>query len=225
MEARVRPMMRYLSHMATWRILGAGAASVVAALVLFHYGAAFLTDHSNQQAVVVISGPQDAAAVSPGGFSFSFPDQPRVLPDIRFADGDGRSLSFQAFRGRPMVLNIWATWCVPCRKEMPALDRLQAEFGASELTVLALSIDRQGLPVVKKFYEELGLTSLRIYIDQSGKASNDLNAVGIPTTLLVDRDGREIGRKVGPAEWDSPEIIVLIREHFGLPSGEQKVSP
>jgi len=107
---------------------------------------------------------------------------------------------------------------------MPALDRLQAELGVSQLMVLPLSIDRQGLPVVKKFYEGLGLTSLGIYVDQSGNASSALNAVGVPTTLLIDRDGREIGRKIGPAEWDSPEVVALLRDHLGLASSAQKAS-
>jgi hypothetical protein len=108
---------------------------------------------------------------------------------------------------------------------MPALDHLQAEFGASQLLVLPLSIDRQGQPVVRKFYQDLGLTSLGIYVDQSGTASSDLSAVGVPTTLLVDRDGREIGRKVGPAAWDSPEVIAILRKHLELPANNQRASP
>jgi thiol-disulfide isomerase/thioredoxin len=166
-----------------------------------------------------------AATASADAFSFSFLDQPRSLPDIRFVDGEGRSLSLQEFRNRPVLLNIWATWCVPCRQEMPALDRLQADVGASELFVLALSIDRQGMPVVKKFYQELGVVSLGAYIDQAGEVSSELNTIGVPTTLLIDREGREIGRKVGAAEWDSREIVALIRARLGLPMSERKVGP
>src|SRR5229473_113080 len=135
-----------------------------------------------------------------------------------FITGASNRQSLADFRGRPVLLNIWATWCVPCRKEMPALDRLQTTIDKSKLLVLPLSIDRKGAPVIKQFYEELGLKVLVIYVDQSGKASSELSTVGVPTTLLIDRDGREIGRKVGPAEWDSPEMIALIREHLGLPA-------
>ncbi|KUM27700.1 hypothetical protein AU467_35330, partial [Mesorhizobium loti] len=145
---------------------------------------------------------------------FSFLDQPAQLPEISFVDGDAKPLSLRDFRGRPILLNIWATWCVPCRKEMPSLDRLQAKFDPSRFLVLTLSIDHLGIPVVKKFYQELGLESLGVYVDQSGAALNQLQAPGVPTTLLVDADGREIGRKIGPAEWDSPQTIALLRQHL-----------
>jgi hypothetical protein len=95
---------------------------------------------------------------------------------------------------------------------MPSLDRLQTRLGGPDFEVVPLSIDREGLPAVKAFYEELGLKALGIYVDQTGKASGKLGAVGIPTTLLVDREGREIGRTIGPAEWDSDEVLrVLMR--------------
>jgi len=146
-------------------------------------------------------------------------------PDFTLTLFDGSVLRLEQLRGKVVFLNIWATWCVPCRKEMPALDRLQVAIDKSQLLVLPLSIDRKGVPVVKQFYQELGLRALGIYVDQSGKASSELGAVGLPTTLLIDRDGREIGRKIGPAEWDSPEMIALIREHLGLPASEHKAGP
>jgi peroxiredoxin len=90
---------------------------------------------------------------------------------------------------------------------------------------LPLSIDRKGIAVVKPFYEELGLHSLGIYVDQSGKAANALNAVGVPTTLLIDREGREVARQIGPAEWDSPEMTALIREHLAVSQPGQKANP
>lgn len=136
------------------------------------------------------------------------------MPELQFIDGDGRGLSLADFRGRVVLLNVWATWCVPCRQEMPTLDRLQAKLGSPNFQVVALSIDRAGVSVVKQFYQELGLTALGTYVDQSGKAAGSLATVGIPTTLLVDRDGQEIGRKVGPAEWDSPEVVALIHRHL-----------
>jgi thiol-disulfide isomerase/thioredoxin len=167
-----------------------------------------------------ISGPMSSKA-----FELSLLDQPRALPELRFVGSNGEALTLGDFRGRPVLLNIWATWCVPCRQEMPALDRLQAAFDKSQFLVLPLSIDRKGVPAVKSFYQELGLETLGIYVDETSKAARALDTVGVPTTLLIDREGREIGRKIGPAEWDSPDMVALIREHLGLPSRDQKASP
>ena len=166
--------------------------------------------------IEVRSVPVTLEAKSPTGAGFSFPllEKPRPLPELRFVDGEGRALTIADFRGRLVLLNIWATWCVPCRREMPTLDRLQAKLGGPDFEVLALSIDRQGLAVVKAFYEELGLEALRVYVDASTNTTSDLGIVGIPTTLLVDRKGDEIGRLVGPYEWDSPEMISFLGEQI-----------
>jgi thiol-disulfide isomerase/thioredoxin len=143
--------------------------------------------------------------------------EPRPVPAIRFTDGDGRELTLADFRGRVVLLNIWATWCVPCRKEMPSLDRLEKQLDRKDFIVLPVSIDRKGLSVVKPFYEELGLASLGIYLDTSGSIQGALAVPGIPTTLLIDREGREVARKMGAAEWDSPEMVALIGRY--LPPG------
>lgn len=152
-------------------------------------------------------------------FSFSALESPEPLPELSFVDGEGREMRLEAFEGQTVLLNIWATWCVPCRKEMPALDRLQAKLGGPEFQVVALSIDRDGLPVVKDFYEELGLQALGIYVDQSGRAAYATGAVGIPTTLLVGPDGRELGRTVGPAEWDGEEVVQFLTQHLKTQTG------
>src|SRR3546814_1814786 len=123
-------------------------------------------------------------------------------------------MTLKAFDGRFVLLNIWATWCVPCREEMPSLDRLQAGLGGPDFVVVPLSIDREGLPAVKAFYEELGLKALGIYVDQSGRASGKLGAAGIPTTLLVDREGREIGRK--RSEEHTSELQSLMRISYAV---------
>jgi len=169
---------------------------------------------SSQEATSVES---ETGIRSAENLQFLFRDRLAELPDIRFVDGDGRALSLHDFRGRPVLLNIWATWCVPCRKEMPSLDRLQAKFDPSQLLVLTLSIDSRGIPAVKQFYQELGLKSLGIYVDQSGATLGLVGAPGLPTTLLLNEQGQEIGRKIGPAEWDTPASIDLLRQHMGLP--------
>lgn len=149
----------------------------------------------------------------------SLHDTPQAVPEIRFKDGDGRPLNLADFRGKVVLLNIWATWCGPCREEMPTLDRLQAKLGGPDFQVVALSIDRAGLGVVSEFYDEIGIKHLAKYIDESGKASRQLNAVGLPTTLLIDREGREIARHVGPAEWDTPEMVAFFQHQLGRRSG------
>jgi len=190
-------------------------AIVVAVAALYRAGTEFVIGRDQQQSAV----PAVAGAVPSEAFNFSFFNPPRPLPALHFVDGEGRSLTLADFRGRPIVLNIWATWCIPCRKEMPALDRLQAAFDKSELLVVPLSIDHQGLPVVEAFYRNIGLKTLGLYLDRPGKAASELHTVGVPTTLIIDRQGREIGRKVGPAEWDSADTIALLRDHLGLLAG------
>jgi thiol-disulfide isomerase/thioredoxin len=157
------------------------------------------------------------------GVVFAINSQPRALPVVRFADGNGRTMTLQDFRGKFVLLNIWATWCVPCREEMPTLDRLQAKLGGPDFEVVALSIDRGGPLVVSTFYSEIGIRALRIYVDTSNGAATALGVFGIPVTLLIDREGREIGRKIGPAEWDSPEIINLIRGYVAPPASKRPV--
>lgn len=140
--------------------------------------------------------------------------EPGVVPELRFVDGDGRSRTLADFEGKVVLLNVWATWCPPCRKEMPALDHLQAALGGSAFEVVALSIDRAGVEPVRRFYGETEVKHLGIYIDTSGKALRALGAVGLPITLLLDRAGREVGRLIGPAVWDTPEMIAFLRERI-----------
>ncbi len=144
-------------------------------------------------------------------------DDPQSLSDISFEDETGASLSLSEWRGKLVLLNIWATWCGPCREEMPTLDRLQEKLGGDHFDVLALSIDRGGVDVVRNFYDEIGIRHLQIRIDPTTKASRTMNVFGLPTTLLIAPDGKEIARKVGPAEWDAPEAIDffknVINEH------------
>jgi len=138
----------------------------------------------------------------------------KPLPDLRFIDAASAARSLSDFRGRVILLNLWATWCVPCREEMPALDRLQAALGGPDFEVVALSLDRGGVVDVKRFYEELKLRALRIYVDHNGDALSKLGSVGIPLTVLVDRKGRELWRVVGPREWDQPAEVKRIRGHL-----------
>jgi len=151
-----------------------------------------------------------APAETPQGFIVH--EGPIALPEIAFQDGDGGTRRLAEFRGKVVLLNIWATWCGPCRHEMPTLDRLQAALGGGDFEVIALSIDRAGIDVVRAFYGELGLEHLGLYIDASGSVMDELSLFGLPTTLLIDREGREIGRLIGPTEWDAPEMLEFLRD-------------
>ncbi len=150
------------------------------------------------------------AAAQEASKQFIMHSTPKPVAEIQFEDDNGQSRSLADFRGKFVLLNIWATWCIPCRKEMPALDRLATMLGSDDFEVVPLSIDRD-MDLVRKFYLEVGIQKLGRYRDNSGGAARKLGAVGIPTTLLIDRDGREIGRLIGPAEWDSSEMIKFIR--------------
>ena len=150
-----------------------------------------------------------AAAEAPSNFAMH--ESPKPIPDIRFEDGEGNEKTLADFRGKTVLLNVWATWCVPCREEMPTLDRLQAKLGGPNFEVVTLSMDRAGPDVVRKFFAEIGIENLALHIDPSSKAMFAIGVVGLPTTILFDEKGRELGRLVGPAEWDSPEMVEFIR--------------
>jgi thiol-disulfide isomerase/thioredoxin len=151
---------------------------------------------------------------SEGAFVLRVHDAPRPVPGLAFQDAQGRSRALADFRHKVVLLNIWATWCAPCREEMPALDRLQRKLGGPGFEVLALSIDSGGAAAVKRFYDEIGIRSLAIYVDPSARATSTLAAMGVPTTLLIDRQGREIGRRTGPEQWDGPEAVRMIEGHL-----------
>jgi thiol-disulfide isomerase/thioredoxin len=136
--------------------------------------------------------------------------KPLDLPDFTFTDGSGATKSLADWRGKIVLLNIWATWCVPCRDEMPALDRLETELGGKDFEVVAVNIDKGGPDKARAFLQETGAAHLALYTDPSGKLFAALKAVGMPTTLIIDRNGKEIGRLVGPADWGSPEAKRVI---------------
>jgi thiol-disulfide isomerase/thioredoxin len=145
--------------------------------------------------------------------------EPKRLPALTFNDADGKPRTLADFKGRTVLLNLWATWCVPCRKEMPALDALQAKLGSDDFQVVAVNIDTRNLDKPKAWLQEVGVKHLGYYSDSSAKVFQELKAVGkafgMPTTLLIDRDGCELGTLAGPAEWASDDAIKLIRTALG----------
>ena len=140
--------------------------------------------------------------------------QPLRLPDLAFQDADGKPVTLASFRGRTVLLNLWATWCVPCRKEMPALEALQQKAGGPDFQVVTVNIDTRNLDKPKAWLKEVGVSHLDYFADPSAKVFQDLKAIGrafgMPTTLLIDKEGCELGTIAGPAEWASDDALKLI---------------
>jgi thiol-disulfide isomerase/thioredoxin len=157
------------------------------------------------------SGFTRAADAATPSRNFSLHDAPRTLPAIVFQDGQGRAVRLSDFRGKVVVLNLWATWCAPCREEMPTLDRLQGRLGGADFAVVALSVDFTGVQSVHDFYRQIGIKNLRVYIEPTSQVLDQLKVIGLPATLLLDRRGREIGRLLGSTRWDSPEMLKFLR--------------
>jgi thiol-disulfide isomerase/thioredoxin len=134
----------------------------------------------------------------------------KEIPAATFVDGDGNEKSLADLRGKGIVVNFWATWCAPCVKEMPALDRLAAVAGQHGLRVLALSADREGAPVVRRFYDVNAIRHLPVAVDTMSRAARAVGVDGLPTTVLYAAQGREVGRVVGVAEWDAPTAIAFL---------------
>jgi thiol-disulfide isomerase/thioredoxin len=143
-------------------------------------------------------------------FNFA-PSEPKPAPDISFFDGEGTERTLEDYRGKVVVLNLWATWCAPCRRGMPALDRLQAQLGDEGLLVMPLSMDRGANRQLHELYHVVALPALGIYHYTKPAAGRAFGALGLPTTSVIDREGREVGRLLGPAEWDSEEAVSLVR--------------
>jgi thiol-disulfide isomerase/thioredoxin len=142
---------------------------------------------------------------------FQLAKQPKPLPDLAFNGADDMPLKLGDYKGKIVLLNFWATWCGPCVKEMPSLDRLQAEMGKDKFVVLPLSLDGPSRPKVAPFYQDRKLTNLGVYFDKGRKAMQALDVSILPTSILVDAEGRELGRLEGEADWEKPEALALMK--------------
>jgi thiol-disulfide isomerase/thioredoxin len=154
------------------------------------------------------AGPPAAPEVLPPLTGITLINPPAPLPDVTFKTLDGAAVTLAKYKGRPVVLNFWATWCGPCVKEMPALDRLAALQGDGGIAVLAVSADRTGAEAVKPFLAAHDVTHARILLDQDSSAVHALGLAGFPTTLVIDGSGRLRGRLEGPADWGEAAAAV-----------------
>jgi thiol-disulfide isomerase/thioredoxin len=206
----------FLRKIGRWRLLSAGAALVILIVLAGVYGIAHRpsnrADAACRSAVntakriaPLVRGEVAALAVAQTAFR---------VPDLAFKDASGRELKLADWRGRTVLLNLWATWCVPCRREMPALDALQALLGGADFDVVAINIDTRDPQKPLAFLKDVNITHLAYYSDPSARVFEELKtagkAFGMPTTVIVDPSGCEIGTMAGPAEWASDDGVRLI---------------
>jgi len=147
-----------------------------------------------------------------GEFVPASPPQP--APAISFADPAGDRVDLSEFKGKLVLINLWATWCAPCLREMPSLERMQKQLG-DNIAVVAISEDRGGGKTVEPFTAKLGLKSVKIYLDPKSAVGHAFSVQGLPTSILIDREGRVLGRVEGGAEWDSPKILAILKSFLG----------
>ena len=198
-----------------------GLISAALAAAALGFAAVYVTqggpdnEKGAEKSVAGDAAPDKPAAAGAGGgdlVAFVRKNPPVELANVSFSDEAGAAKTLADFKGKVVLLNLWATWCLPCRHEMPSLDRLQKELGSDQFEVVALSLDRAGRDAARKFFDEIKIANLKLYIDPTMKAGNGLRAVGMPTTILIGKDGKELGRLPGPAEWDGPAAKALIAE-------------
>ncbi|MEX2616843.1 MAG: TlpA disulfide reductase family protein [Alphaproteobacteria bacterium] len=160
-----------------------------------------------------VAAPGIAAPPQDGSMAqFSRNDPLLPAPDVEFLNAAGEALTLSAFRGKVVLVNFWATWCAPCIREMPSLDRLKAKIGDNDFEIVAISEDRKGAEVAIPFLKKLGIENFTSYFDTRMKLARGFGLIGMPTTYLIDREGNIVGSLSGTAEWDSPEAVATVRE-------------
>jgi thiol-disulfide isomerase/thioredoxin len=199
------------------RLFGAAAVVLILAVLAGIYGIARLRGNPADAAcqAAVATAARIAPLVHGEVAALAVAHTPFHVPDLAFKDAQGRDRTLADWRGRTVLLNLWATWCVPCRREMPALDALQSDLGGPKFQVVAVNIDTRNPQKPLAFLKQVGVTHLAYYSDQSAQVFETLRtagkAFGMPTTLLVDPKGCEIGNMAGPAAWSSDDGVKLVR--------------
>ncbi|MEJ2116709.1 MAG: TlpA disulfide reductase family protein, partial [Alphaproteobacteria bacterium] len=141
---------------------------------------------------------------------------PAPMPNVIFVDGEGKERTLKDWKGKVVLVNFWATWCPPCRREMPSLNRLQAKLGGKDFAVVAINIDRTGLEAPRRFITAKGFSHIKVYQDKGGRSFSKMQETSLPLTLVLNREGRIIARLSGPAKWDSSEAEAIIRNAISV---------
>jgi thiol-disulfide isomerase/thioredoxin len=162
--------------------------------------------------VLAEDNPGKSERVRLGEFIPASPPLP--APAVSFVDLAGTPASLSEFNGKVVLVNLWATWCGPCLREMPSLERLQSRLG-DKIVVVAISEDRGGSKTVEPFIGKLGLKSVKIYLDPKSAVERAFKVQGLPTSFLIDREGRVLGRVEGAAEWDAPKLLGILKSFLG----------
>ena len=204
--------------------LSAGAAALAAGLAL--YGSGLLTGNGGGPAQPCAASMPALARVEAAArgqvAAMQALKEARPAPDLRFKGPDGVDTGLAALKGRLLLVNLWATWCAPCKAEMPALDRLQAALGGPDFSVIAINVDTRNLDRPAEWLRQAGIQDLALYADPGGRVlpmvQRDTGSAGLPTTMLIDGAGCALGVMKGPAEWSSPDGLALIRAALGRAS-------
>ncbi len=159
------------------------------------------------------AGAVDWEAARAAGLTKLAPlEQPVPVPDTAFVDAEGVQKQLADWHGQVLLVNFWATWCAPCREEMPSLDALQAEMGGEDFAVLTIAAGRNPVPAIQKFYEEQGIENLLVLRDERQVLARGMGVMGLPVSVLIDREGMEVARVIGELDWASPEVKDVIAQ-------------
>jgi thiol-disulfide isomerase/thioredoxin len=144
-------------------------------------------------------------------------DEPIPASDVSFVGFDDSNVSLSDYAGQIVLVNFWATWCAPCRQEMPHLSALQAAMGSEDFQVVTIATGRNALPAIERFFDEIGVDNLPLHRDPQQELAHEMGVMGLPVSVLLNRDGQEIGRLIGDADWSSPSAIAIINTLVATP--------
>ncbi|GEP09543.1 thiol:disulfide interchange protein TlpA [Methylobacterium gnaphalii] len=199
---------------------GAAAAAILAGLALYGTGSKIGNLAATKPCASASSTVSRIAPLSRGEVAaLDTKGEPKTAASLHFKRPDGTDTDLAALKGKALLVNLWATWCAPCKAEMPALDRLQAEFGGARFQVVTINVETRNLDKPRKWLADNGIKALAYYGDPAGKVlpavQQQTGSTGLPTTMLIDADGCEVGVMKGPAEWASDDGKTLIRALIG----------
>jgi len=185
-----------------------GLVPIIAVAAIFVVWSPYSSDPPHPETNTVAGVPARPSAEL---VQFDWHDEPQELPDLAFTNASGDTLALTDLRGRMVLINLWATWCAPCLREMPMLDRLAQAAAGPGFELIVLNQDRTGLEVAAPYWNDKNFAALTLYLDDGLATGRALKPTGLPLTVLIDREGREIARLAGIAAWDDPDVIAYFQ--------------